>query len=126
MDKKAEPISTLFEAITQPLPEATLLISDEGLVVSVNHAALRLLRTSHEDVCGLAITRQVLDDKNKVVRYLKNCSRAGDLVVGSLTWRGLNGENIPCRSEGAALRQDRKSTRLNSSHIPLSRMPSSA
>ena len=33
------------------------------------------------------------------------------------------GENVPCKHCG---KLDRKSTRLNSSHIPLSRMPSSA
>ena len=32
----------------------------------------------------------------------------------------------PARSEALTLLADRKSTRLNSSHIPLSRMPSSA
>ena len=36
--------------------------------------------------------------------------------TGEVPWHGL----------GQSLDQDRKSTRLNSSHIPLSRMPSSA
>jgi len=81
-----------------------MLISDKGKIVSANHAALRLLQNRHENVCGHALTHQVFDDEDKIVKYLKNCSRAGDLVVGSLTWRGLNGESIPFRSEGAALR----------------------
>ena len=36
------------------------------------------------------------------------------------------GHRVLARCEAAGLLRDRKSTRLNSSHIPLSRMPSSA
>ena len=41
----------------------------------------------------------------------------GTVVVGLYAWQ---------RGEALGVPQDRKSTRLNSSHIPLSRMPSSA
>ena len=41
-------------------------------------------------------------------------------VVGSRTWR------ISDLAKELEVSEDRKSTRLNSSHIPLSRMPSSA
>ena len=51
-----------------------------------------------------------------------------------LTVEALNKLRVDARSKGVYLhvlkntlaRRDRKSTRLNSSHIPLSRMPSSA
>ena len=43
---------------------------------------------------------------------------APGVALGYRWWRGRPGK-LPCI-------QDRKSTRLNSSHIPLSRMPSSA
>ena len=46
----------------------------------------------------------------------------GRIVSGKIL---LEGEDL-LADNGAAMRSDRKSTRLNSSHIPLSRMPSSA
>ena len=51
--------------------------------------------------------------------------RYGD---GTRTRSGVRGDGYGycCRTFAAGLRQDRKSTRLNSSHIQKSRMPSSA
>ena len=47
----------------------------------------------------------------------------GEFVAfGALTYAALEGGKLP----GTVWLLDRKSTRLNSSHIPLSRMPSSA
>ena len=44
-----------------------------------------------------------------------------DATIGNGT-----AEHIPCQIVQNSILSDRKSTRLNSSHIPLSRMPSSA
>ena len=64
--------------------------------------------------------------------------RTGPLGQGSLTGRGLGpcgtgigfrrgvGGDFERRMRFTPRVEDRKSTRLNSSHIPLSRMPSSA
>ena len=41
-------------------------------------------------------------------------------------WKRVRGEIDHLQAEISEERRDRKSTRLNSSHIPLSRMPSSA
>ena len=49
----------------------------------------------------------------------------GNRNIGSTSTtadNGIGGEGV----ESVTITQDRKSTRLNSSHIPLSRMPSSA
>ena len=48
-----------------------------------------------------------------------------DMVVVDLNGNKVEGKYNPS-SDTATISSDRKSTRLNSSHIPLSRMPSSA
>ena len=78
--------------------------------------------------------------KSAVARVFKENGfttvRFGDVTDEEIARRGLelNEENESCIREllrkehgmSAYARLDRKSTRLNSSHIPLSRMPSSA
>ena len=49
----------------------------------------------------------------------------GAYVIGAVSYPGLPPYEFRIARD-ELLRQDRKSTRLNSSHIPLSRMPSSA
>mgnify|MGYP003350577116 CR=1 FL=1 len=53
--------------------------------------------------------------------------KAGDIVVFKITsGEEIIGEVFIPFGESIKIKKDRKSTRLNSSHIPLSRMPSSA
>ena len=49
-----------------------------------------------------------------------------ELEVTGTTLKGWDPQDPNKWSSSIAWRTDRKSTRLNSSHIPLSRMPSSA
>ena len=74
------------------------------------------------------------DKKLKRKRYEREL-RALQIELGKfMNWAKAKGERIVIVFEGrdaagkggAIQRLDRKSTRLNSSHIPLSRMPSSA
>ena len=52
--------------------------------------------------------------------------RAGDAAVWGGGFQNLNMQSILSGRAIQSVKGDRKSTRLNSSHIPLSRMPSSA
>ena len=64
------------------------------------------------------------NDKIKAVLYYKSLDGDGGGCMHEL-YRKPNSQNLVSNiSYGTA--KDRKSTRLNSSHIPLSRMPSSA
>ena len=69
-------------------------------------------------------------DKLRVCRVAAGEGEPLQVVCGAPNARA--GLRVPLAREGARLpgdlriRRDRKSTRLNSSHIPLSRMPSSA
>ena len=67
-----------------------------------------------------------------VEKYLRD-ARPKLLIVSQPTWgvdvgaaAQIRGELLALRDKGCALLVDRKSTRLNSSHLKLSRMPSSA
>src|ERR1051326_6062532 len=66
------------------------------------------------------------DHYRSVIRMgLKHTLRRGPVHRGSEVHFAVGGEAV-AEGCGEARDQDRKSTRLNSSHIPLSRMPSSA
>ena len=89
-----------------------------------------------EQASGLDLFLSIMDD-----RYIPGLARLTDVIhkeaskiavqlymAGAYSYCGLQGLPIPAPSECTSLftRQDRKSTRLNSSHGLLSRMPSSA
>ena len=59
----------------------------------------------------------------------KEAAHAVEIIFDSITRNIQKGEDVTINDFGKFKkvdRKDRKSTRLNSSHIPLSRMPSSA
>ena len=96
---------------------------------------------SQVEMCGNGIrcfakyvaTRRLADKKKIEVETLAGIIRpelVGELVRVDMGEPILDGEKIPVRAKGEVreypLQVDRKSTRLNSSHIQKSRMPSSA
>ena len=66
-----------------------------------------------------------LKNPNRIVLDVKGARMAASLDMKDLAKSFLSGVRFGRRGKND-LRIDRKSTRLNSSHIPLSRMPSSA
>ena len=128
-------------------------ITQEGgtLSVELNHTDLSalpqgFLRDGTNDTRILAIAKNLMSDGRNVVLVTKDlplrvkASSVGveaeeyraELVMNS-GWTGMVEETVPGKiidelyaHVRAHYKLDRKSTRLNSSHIPLSRMPSSA
>src|ERR1051326_3720098 len=91
-----------------------------------------LLRAESEAIAKAA-ARLRPEEVDRVIEILSRC--AGKIVVLGVGKSGIIGQKIAATmtSSGTAavylhpsdaLHGDRKSTRLNSSHIPLSRMPS--
>ena len=62
-------------------------------------------------------------EKFYLYQKIKSEEKAKELLADTKEY--LN-ENLKCDDTTVEMVEDRKSTRLNSSHIPLSRMPSSA
>ena len=83
-----------------------------------------------EKAFGITIKQTIYDSEDAALAKLRNGTLKPDLIIG-FTDTGLArlvaGDLVqPLNQTYIPNRSDRKSTRLNSSHIPLSRMPSSA
>lgn len=92
-----------LDEIIRPLPEPTFLLGQDGVIESVNPAASILLKSSAADLCGRHVGELVEEPSDKIERYLANCGRSGQLLVGSITWRLPDGQALGCRAEGAAV-----------------------
>ena len=92
----------------------------------------RLVVVDNGSTDGTSEFLQSLSGDVQVIRNRENLGFAKASNQGARAARGkylvfLNNDTIPLKGWLTALvNEDRKSTRLNSSHIPLSRMPSSA
>ena len=76
----------------------------------------------------LRITGRHMDVTSALRRYLETRFARLDRyeLKAGIVQVVLSVEKLQHKAEAVCVVQDRKSTRLNSSHIPLSRMPSSA
>ncbi len=90
----------------RPLPEAVYLVAEDGAIAAANPAASRMLGLRQAALCGQSLTALVTDPREKVARYLENCSRSGQMVKGSLNWRTADQGTVPCHAEGAAVLPD--------------------
>ena len=85
---------------------------------------LEELKKNHETIYFAEEYERLLDEEKKVKNMLKEDKSLKNLVEEEL-------RNITFQKEGIEkqleeIKKDRKSTRLNSSHTDISRMPSSA
>jgi two-component system CheB/CheR fusion protein len=80
-----------------------LLVSGEGSVLAANRAAAEELGLPREALAGRPLAELVDDPPSEIARYLKDCSRNRQFVLGSLSFTGNGGRQIECRTEGAVL-----------------------
>jgi len=93
-----------FNDLTRHFPEPCFLLSETGEIRAANPAAAKLLGKDVRAIAGQQITELVLDDADKVSRFLKDCARNRDQVPGALVWRGDGEQGVPCRCYGNTLR----------------------
>jgi PAS domain S-box-containing protein len=92
-----------FLELAAPLPEPTLLVSGEGVVLAANPAAARLARLPARELAGRRLDALVADEPDRIARYLRACSRTGEMLMGAFRFR--TGEAVVrCRCDGAAVR----------------------
>src|ERR1035441_10601534 len=100
-----------FRTLVESAPEAIIVFDpDSRQVTDANENALRMFEASREELLAADIDR--------LSPQLQSDGRASDKAVRELIRRTLAGETPA--AEWMALSLDRKSTRLNSSHLGIS------
>jgi PAS domain S-box-containing protein len=86
-------------------PDALLLATGGGVVLAANRGVEGQLGLPPASLRGRPLAEFVTDPPESLATYLRACSRSRDLVLGSLTVRGREGEpERSCRSEGCVFR----------------------
>ena len=86
--------------ITDLLPDAFLLLSDSGSILTANPAAHELFHTDH--LVGLALTDLVSDPASKVSDSLNHWSASRRMITGSFNLH-RDGTEVPLRCEACLL-----------------------
>jgi PAS domain S-box-containing protein len=93
-----------FSGLADLLPEALLLVDDAIVIRAANRAAVSLLGQAEEQLMGHALSDFVLDDFDRVLAYVRTCSRTRALTPGAVTLDdGSSAKEY--RVEGALYRQ---------------------
>jgi signal transduction histidine kinase len=92
-----------FHQLAQAMPESLLLITGNGEILIANQSAAVMLNLGCKELRGRMLFDFVTEPREKVLNYLQACSRSRQMVVGSLTLKGLDSQTIMCRSKGAVI-----------------------
>ncbi|MFB2892965.1 ATP-binding protein [Aerosakkonemataceae cyanobacterium BLCC-F50] len=93
-----------FLEFARVLPEPLLLITSQGEILATNRPAANLLGCSSKELQGKFLSDLVTESAEKVSKYLHNCARSRQMILGTLTFVLPKGENLSCRSEGAVVK----------------------
>jgi len=93
-----------FLQFARLLPEPSLLISGDGQTLGANSPLATMLGLHHQALQGKMLFELVTDPPDKVIHYLRACSRSRAMVLGSLTFLAKDGQTCLCRCEGAVIR----------------------
>ena len=118
-DPKRPELSSEFDKELEKLLQShRTVIKVVGADGAGNNTINRLMEIGVKNVETIAINTDAQDLLYAVANK--------KILIGKNITNGLGAGSDPEIGEESAKEKDRKSTRLNSSHIPLSRMPSSA
>ena len=92
-----------FLEFARVLPEPLLLLTAEGKILAFNPAVRKILGLNSKELQGKMLFDLVTEADEKVIDYLRVCSRTREMVLGSLTFRKYDGETLSCRCEGAVV-----------------------
>lgn len=93
-----------FLQFARLLPEPSLLISGDGQTLGANSPLATMLGLHRQALQGKMLFELVTDPPDKVIQYLRACSRSRAMVLGSLTFLAKDGQTCLCRCEGAVIR----------------------
>ncbi|HTE19062.1 MAG TPA: PAS domain-containing protein, partial [Armatimonadota bacterium] len=93
-----------FHQLANLISEPLLLASGEGVLLAANRAAGSRLGLCPSALSGQPLAGLLADPPAEVAHYLSACARTAEPIPGSLVLRRADGEEIPCRCEGAVAR----------------------
>jgi PAS domain S-box-containing protein len=94
------------------LREPALLIDLAGTVVAANLAASRLWRLSSTEIVGKPLHTLVSDEPEKLIRYLRRCSRNCKGTLGELRLLPFRGQENMCKAVGRLISSNQKQPSL--------------
>jgi len=84
------------------LPEHLLLVSGEGQLLAADPYVATQFGLTEQQLGNTRLSDLVTDPPEQVKRFLSECSKSTEPVVGGLNFR-VPGQTLACRCEGAAL-----------------------
>ncbi|MGB3640046.1 MAG: ATP-binding protein [Rivularia sp. (in: cyanobacteria)] len=90
-----------FVELARVLPEPMLLLNGEGEILATNKAITKMLGLASKNLQNQKLFDIVIEPSDKVIQYLKACSRSRQMVLGCLSFYQDDGHSICCRCEGA-------------------------
>ena len=93
-----------FLEIARVLPEPLLLLTVEGKILAANRPLTKILGLTSKELQGKMLFDLVTETDEKVIDYLRTCSRTREMVLGSLTFRKYDEQTLSCRCEGAVIK----------------------
>jgi len=96
-----------FHEFTKAIPDAALLVSKEGEIIAANPTAIRLIDGISLKSEACLLQDIVTEPEEKVLKYLKICSRNSEQIPGSFTIKTKNNQFIECRFKGSRIHHDK-------------------
>jgi len=93
-----------FHDLADLLPEAMLLVSGDGALLTTNRAALGLLGRGADELAGAPLERFCVEGGATVAAAVRAGARTNQLVPCSLTIARPDGTRVACRCEAAVYR----------------------
>lgn len=92
-----------FLEFARVLPEPLLLVTAEGEILAFNQPLTIMLGITGKELQGKMLFDLVAEAGEKVLNYLRACSRTREMLLGSFTFRKYDGQTLSCRCEGAVI-----------------------
>ena len=87
----------------QLLAEPAFLATAAGDILVANSAAAQLMRVGAHDLAGRNLSTIVAEPAEKVLEYMRLCSRSRQLLPGSITLVPIGQPVVEVRCDGAVL-----------------------
>lgn len=101
-------------AFAAPLPEPMWVLAPDATILAANPAAARYVGRPRGELVGTSLTTFVLNPADEVTRFLRACSRSGQLLLGALEFGHAQPGAVRFVCEGA-----RVSSGPGSAHVLL-------